>query len=278
MSTSNAHNTQHAGQDPRRHAATGALRPPSSQARSLGGRPAAGGCAASLASGPAVDQPAHDHPPRRCCQYVLKERAHSMPYIASRECVWVSVYHCAPFVCVWCHPPCAGSSSPASSCGGNLIMSVEERRRNLASLPESMRRMSLDNSALDATMFRNRIPAWERGQQGGEAQAAPTILEETHADGTSVFVSHGAGFRCSVAMMRVVELMRRWHTMSTSSTSASSHLYTSLVPYSHAQWAMGTAFWRPVRLPPTPARAQVASSRQGRCGCSLQRTTRSTRW
>lgn len=91
---------------------------------------------------------------------------------------------CPLHVCFSHHPP--GSSSPTSSCGatGNLVMSVEERRRHLASLPESMRRMSLDNSALGATMFRSRIPVWEREEvrEGGQAQVSP-IMEETNTDG-----------------------------------------------------------------------------------------------
>lgn len=88
-------------------------------------------------------------------------------------------------------------------------MSVEERRRHLASLPESMRRMSLDNSALDTTTFRSRIPVWDRsghegheGADDAEVGAVPvaTIMEEPSADGAW-------GLQC------VVVVCQRWHPL-----------------------------------------------------------------
>lgn len=81
-------------------------------------------------------------------------------------------------------------------------MSMEERKRHMAALPESMRRMSLDNSALDTAHIRSRFPLFAagvvggvgdvggRGGEGGEGglgRGVATIVEEGQHEGVLMF-------------------------------------------------------------------------------------------
>lgn len=78
---------------------------------------------------------------------------------------------------------------------------MEQRKRHMAAVPESMRRMSLDNSALDTAHMRRRVPLFTAdyavsGQGGGEVggnggvgggqgvvRGVATIVEEGQQEG-----------------------------------------------------------------------------------------------